>query len=319
MDRRQFIKTCLPFGLLALSPTWVWAKAFNGRRIGIVGLDSSHAAAFTKTLYEQRNTANYQGYQVVAAFPFAETPIATNKARIVKFQAEVEHCDVKIVASIAELLAVVDYVMVLTNDGNTRLAQVAEVLKGGKPVFIDKPIAASYAQAQQIFALAKRYNVPFFSSSSLRFQTDIQALDKHLVRGVDLYTPATTEPSHSLLYWYGIHGVEMLYALMGTGCVQVQCKSSPTDELIVATWKDGRQASLRAITTGAADFGGVVFTETKLMELQKFQGYTNLLAAIVQFFETGLVPFNPAETLEICRFMDAVASSKKRHGKRISL
>jgi len=319
MDRRQFIRTSVPLGILALSASSLFASTAKGRRIGIVGLDSSHAAAFTKTLYAQRDTDIYLGYQVVAAFPYVETPIATNKERIAKFQEEVERCDVKIVASIAELLATVDYVMVLTNDGNTRLAQVEEVMKAGKPVFIDKPIAASYAQAQQVFALAQRYATPFFSSSSLRFQTDIQALDTSLVRGVDLYTPATTEPSHSLLYWYGIHGVEMLYALMGTGCLQVQCQSSPTDELIVATWKDGRQASLRAITTGAADFGGVVFTEEKLINLQKFQGYTNLLAAIVQFFETNIVPFDAAQTLEICRFMDAVAASKKRKGKLIKL
>ena len=59
--------------------------------------------------------------------------------------------------------------MLETNDGTLHLEQAIEVLKSGKPMFIDKPIAADLVDAIAIFKLADQYNVPIFSSSALRY------------------------------------------------------------------------------------------------------------------------------------------------------
>ena len=48
--------------------------------------------------------------------------------------------------------------------------------KGGKPVFIDKPLAASYEDAQAIAKLAREKNIKWFSSSTLRYAEGLPAL-----------------------------------------------------------------------------------------------------------------------------------------------
>ena len=115
-------------------------------------------------------------------------------------------------------------VLLETNDGRPHLEQALQVLKAGKPMFIDKPVAASLSDAIAIYDAAKNYKVPIFSSSSLRYMESVQDVVKGkigTVLGADTFSPATLEKSHPDLFWYGIHGVEILFTIMGTGCKQV--------------------------------------------------------------------------------------------------
>src|SRR4029078_99842 len=103
---------------------------------------------------------------------------------------------VEVVDSIDDLLTKVDAVCLETNDGRPHLEQVLPVLKAGKPVFIDKPIAGSLADAVAIFEAARKYKVPVFSSSSLRFTTEVQAIRAGKigeVKGCDAYSPCFLE------------------------------------------------------------------------------------------------------------------------------
>jgi predicted dehydrogenase len=318
IDRRQFVQAILPLGATLMS--WKHLKGENGRkRIGIIGLDTSHAVAFTKALFEAQPSSEYLGYQVVAAYPYGNTTIALNRDRIPRNIVEIQRYQVSIMDSIEALLDTVDCVLLETNDGNMHLAQAEQVLRAHKPLFIDKPIANSYRDTHRIFELARQQATPCFSSSSLRYLAGIPELDRSTVTGAEVYTAAPTEPSHKDLYWYGIHGVEMLFAIMGTGCLEVTTHSGYSSDLIVGRWRDGRYGSVRAIREGAQDFGGQVFTKKEIVKLGKFEGYAPLLKRIVQFFDSRVVPFDNRETLEISAFIDAAATSKMKKGKTISL
>ena len=59
------------------------------------------------------------------------------------------------------------------------------------------------------------------------------------VLGVDVYTPASTHPRNPGLFHYAVHGVEMMYALMGTGCRQVRCVTKEGVDVAVGEWGDG--------------------------------------------------------------------------------
>ena len=83
---------------------------------------------------------------------------------------------VEIVDSIDDLLKKVDVVLLESVDGRPHLAQARPVIAAGKPLFIDKPMAASLADAMEIFRLAKEKHVPCFSASSLRFSAGFQAV-----------------------------------------------------------------------------------------------------------------------------------------------
>lgn len=239
----------------------VFSEHDNVKKIGIIGLDITHAVAFTRAINTAASNHPYGKYRVVAAYPYGSKTIPLSIERIPKITAEVQQLGVSIVSSIAELLKKVDYVFLETNDGNLHLEQALQVIKAKKPLFIDKPIANSYRDAFQIFQAAKNYGCPVFSSSSLRYIAGLQELDRTKVIGADVYCPAVTEPSHKDLYWYGIHGVEMLFALMGPGCRSVKTIQEQGTSFYVGEWADGRIASLRGIREGKDDFGGTVFFE----------------------------------------------------------
>ena len=291
-------------------------------KVGIIGLDTSHSIAFTKELNGENKKDKYKNFTVVAAYPYGSRTIESSFKRIPDYIKQVEALGVEVVQSISELLEKVDCVLLETNDGNLHLEQAAEVFKSGKLLFIDKPIAASLAQSIAIYELSKKYNAPFFSSSSLRYTPQNQKLrngELGKILGADTYSPASREPSHPDFGWYGIHGIESLFTIMGTGCVSVNRMSEEGTDVVVGSWDDGRIGTFRGRRTGKSIFGGTAFTDKGAVPAGGFEGYGVLLDEVIKFFETGVVPIKPEETLEIFTFMEASNISKKKNGKIISM
>ena len=291
-------------------------------KIGIIGLDTSHSTAFTKLLNGDDKKAEYNDFRIVAAYPYGSKTIKSSYDRIPGYIEEVEKYGVEVVNSIAELLNKVDCVMLETNDGNVHLEQAEEVFKAGKIVFIDKPIGANLAQAIAIFELANKYNVPVFTSSALRFSKQtlkIRSGELGEVLGADCYSPASGEPSHPDFSWYGIHGVETLFTVMGTGCKSVNRMSAEGTDVVVGLWDDGRIGTFRGIREGKAGYGGTAFTSKVIEPVGGYDGYGDLLAEILKFFRTRLAPVSEKETLEIFTFMEASNESKRQGGKIISM
>lgn len=328
-NRRAFIKTAALSGVgLTMSGLDVFGRSTpmrhaTGKRVGIIGLDTSHSVAFTKALNADMPDVKLKGYKVIAAYPYGSRTIESSAKRIPGYIADVKKYGVAIVDSIDALLAQVDVVLLETNDGRLHLEQALPVIRAGKRLFIDKPIAASLEDALAIFKAAEQHAVPVFSSSSLRYTENIAAIRSGeligKVTGADTYSPAVIEPTHPDLFWYGIHGVEMLYAVMGTGCVSVSRTHNEGTDIVVGTWNDGRIGTFRGTRTGHRDYGGIVHGEKGHVPIAKHQGYTSLLYKIVEFFETGVPPVDPAETLEIFAFMAAADESKRQGGKAVVL
>mgnify|MGYP003396533720 CR=1 FL=1 len=321
INRRLFIQgtvaTGLGMALMDSSPSF--AQANQGKRIGIIGLDTSHSIEFTKILNAESPNPIYDGYRVVAAYPFGSKVIESSAKRIPAYTEQVKKMGVEIVDSIQSLLKKVDVVLLETNDGTLHKAQALEVLKAGKRMFIDKPIAASLSDAYAIFDFSKQYKIPIFSASSLRYIKGIDQIDKNKVLGADTYSPAVIEPTHPDLFWYGVHGVETLYTVMGTGCQTVTRIHTKDSDLVVGIWKDGRTGTFRGMRTGKTGYGGVVFAEDGNKPLGPYMGYEPLLLEIIKYFNTGIVPVTPEETLEIFTFMEAADESKRQGGKSITL
>ncbi|WP_353136430.1 Gfo/Idh/MocA family oxidoreductase [Pseudopedobacter sp.] len=322
LNRRKFLRTATIASAAAAVPNLIssnlYANQTKGKRVGIIGLDTSHSVAFTKELNSGKS--EYLGYRVVAAYPQGSKDIKTSVDRIPGFTEEVKKHGVEIVNSIEDLLKKVDVVLLETNDGRVHLEQALPVFKAKKRVFIDKPIAASYADAKKIFEASKKYNTPVFSSSSLRYIEGMKEIKEGSIGkviGADTYSPASLESTHPDFFWYGIHGIEMLFAVMGTGCKSVTRISTAGSDVAVGEWGDGRIGTFRGIRDGKKDFGGTVVGEKSVTKFGKFLGYNPLLSEIIKFFETGVAPFDPQETLEICAFMEAADESKKNGGKPV--
>ncbi len=294
-------------------------------RIGIIGCDTSHVPAFTGIFNDPKNDGDLAGFKVVAAFPGGSADIEVSRSRVEGFIKQLrEKWGVEIVSSIDELLPKVDAVLVESVDGRPHLAQVTPVLKSKKKVFIDKPIAGSLADALRIFQLAKQENVPLFSSSSLRFspgtiqvKNDVKNVGKIL--GCLAYSPCSLEPHHPDLFWYGVHGMETLYTIMGQGCVSVTRAHSKDFDVVTGTWKDGRIGTYRGLRSGKSDYGALVFGTNGIVSTGKYEGYKPLVVEIAKFFRTGVAPVAAAETIEMFAFMEAADESKRQGGAPVTL
>src|SRR6266542_3029052 len=153
-SRREFVKNISFAGIAITSAGHVSSliqKAGNKRRIGIIGLDTSHSIEFTKTLNNADAGAEFAGYKVVVAYPKGSADIQSSAERIPAYTEEIKKYGVQIAASIKELLDKVDVVLLETNDGRLHLEQALLVFKAGKPVFIDKPVAASLKDVIAIY------------------------------------------------------------------------------------------------------------------------------------------------------------------------
>ena len=287
-------------------------------RIGIIGTDTSHVGAFTAMLNDPANKNHIPGARVVAAFKGGSADLESSSSRVDKYAGEISaKFGVEIVPTIAELLTKVDAILLESVDGRKHLPQFREIMKAGKPIFIDKPLASTYADALEIARLGRENNTRWFSASSLRFTGGIPALKQPGIRGAVVWGPGPAEKTHQLdLSWYGIHSVEILYALLGRGCVEVTRVSGANGDSVTGRWSDGRLGTV-VLDNDYASFGATTFAKRKsLVSSAEFNtGYQDLVVAIIKFFQGGPSPVDEKETLEMFAFMDAAQRSKESGGK----
>jgi predicted dehydrogenase len=299
------------------APAW----ATRDLRAGIIGTDTSHVPAFTAAFAAHPEWR----IKVVAAFKGGSPDLPISATRADGFARTIqEKHGVELVDSIDALLAKVDVVLLESVDGRPHLAQVTPVLRAGKRVFIDKPLAAGLDDARRIANLSAETGTPFFTASSARFHGDIPSLRERpgvgRITEVESTYTLNQNPHHPDLFFYGIHGIEALYAVMGPGCVAVSRRMEGNADVTVGKWNDGRTGIFRGLSTGAdklpllrmrGDAGSV--------ESKPPQGYDGLILAIAEFLHTGRSPVPPAEAIEVIEFMTAAQLSKERQGAEVRL
>ncbi|MBN2024170.1 MAG: Gfo/Idh/MocA family oxidoreductase [Pirellulales bacterium] len=320
MSKRLFLFVSLAI-LFAIQGTF--APADEPLRAGIIGTDTSHAVAFTKVLNDPKAVGPLADVRVVAAFPGGSPDVESSRDRVGQYAEDLREQGVEICGSIDELLSKVDVVLLESVDGRPHLAQVKPVFAAGKPVFIDKPVAGSLADAVEIFALAKKHNVPCFSASALRFAKDLPEMRSNppmgRVLGCAAYSPCALEPHHPDLFWYGVHGVEILFAVMGPDVDTVTRVHTDDTDVVVGVWKDGRVGTFRGNRKGPHDYGALVFGAKAIRPAGQYTGYEPLLVEIATFFKTGKPPVSPEETLAMFAFMEAADQSKREGGRAVSV
>ncbi|MGD8239342.1 MAG: Gfo/Idh/MocA family oxidoreductase [Armatimonadota bacterium] len=294
----------------------------NDIRIGMIGLDTSHVVAFTKVLNDPEHEQHVPGGRVVAAFK-GGTDVEASASRVDGFTEQLQEMGIEIVPDIPTLCGQIDAVLLESVDGRPHLEQVRPVFAAGKPVFIDKPLTASLADAREILRLSEESGVPFFSASSYRFAPDIIGArggndEIGQLLGCDTVGPASEMEYHPPYFFYGIHCVEALYAVMGRGCQWAQTTGSENTDVVVGQWEDGRIGTFRAVRAKGVK-GQVTIVGEKRTITAESAGYAPMLVAIVEFFRTGVPPVEPEETLEIIQFLTAAGLSRERGGEQVTL
>lgn len=292
-------------------------------RLGVIGTTTSHVPAFVKILNAPDRTGLYAEFEVVAAFAGGMPDNESSWGRVEKYKNELVEKGITIYPTIEAMLPQVDGILLESVDGRCHLEQAKPVIAAGKPLFIDKPIAATLTDALEIYRLAEEKKLPVFSASSLRYGSATQKLikDKPVgkLAGCDVWSPCAVHPTHPTLVWYGIHGVETLFTAMGTGCKTVQAARTESSELVIGIWEDGRLGTFRGLRTHKTGYGGRAFGEKGVFEFGKSEGYAPLLEEVCRFFKTGKAPFDPKETIEIFAFMEAADWSVARNGAPVAI
>lgn len=299
--------------------------------IGIVGTDSSHSVAFTRLLNDPSDANHVPGGKVVAAFLGGSADFALSADRVQGFMTTLEtEFGVHRMDSPEEIAASCDAILLTSADGRVHLEQFKRIAPYGKPVFIDKPLALSSKEAKEFFCIAREHQLPLMSSSALRYAQQIT--DDLALRGsasvirADVGGPLDVEPTQSYYNWYGIHSVELLYGIMGSGCVEVNVtsaeKEKEEEELISAVWRDGRVGTVKLSRQPGTPFTAEIHRQGRTSAIEiDFAAkpfYASLLEQIMVMFQTGAAPLNEQETLEVIRFVEAAEESRLA-GKSVRL
>ncbi|QDU82736.1 putative oxidoreductase [Polystyrenella longa] len=295
-------------------------------RLGIVDFDSSHSIEFTRRLNQVGVSRDQwvEGARIVAGWP-GDSRMAPE--RIAHFRPQIEACGVTVVESPEALLQEqLDGILILSLSGQRHGERALPFLEAGIPTYVDKPFTCAVDDAQQMLALAEKTNTLLFSSSGLRFTEDVTHFQSQQNRygallGCLCFGPAKRAEGNPGLFHYGIHTTELLFTLMGPGCIEVRTHFQPDCELVTAQWQDDRLATLRGNRSGSTAYGFVAFCEEGVIpvSVSTRTAYRNLCEQIVLAFETNTAPVPPSTTLEIVRFISASLESEQHHGKPIAL
>ncbi len=275
------------------------------KKIGFIDyyLDEWHANSYPAWIKEAAENA---GAELTLAYAWAEKEAEkglSTKEWCEKFG--VTECK-----TLSEICEKSDFLIVLApSDPEKHLEYAKEVLKYGKRTYIDKTFAPNYREAKEIFDIAEKYNTEIFSTSALRYASELTAVKnaRNLVitgggRSVDEYI---------------VHQIEQLTVLFGVGAQSVKAEEQGEQKLFSVRYSDGKKATL--IFAPALPFtlcydGG----ESGYTPITS-AFFNGLIADIVSFFETG--SFNPTkeQTLEIMKIREAVLKAAQRVGETVSV
>ncbi|MFC5648642.1 Gfo/Idh/MocA family protein [Paenibacillus solisilvae] len=296
-------------------------------KLGMLGLDTSHVSAFAKLLNDPTDPYHVPGGIITAAYSGGSNDLEASFKRVDGFTEELRgRYGVTIMESPEQVAAHCDALFISSVDGRTHYDYLKQIAEYGKPVFVDKPFTISSEEAKQMFELAGLHRIPIMSCSSLRYADALteclNACKQEEIIGADTYGPMYTEPTHPGLFWYGIHSVEMLFAILGKRCLRVSARTNDDHDLITGEWEDGRIGTVRGNRRGNGNFGALVhcLNTTKFADVYAYPKpyYASMLEKIMRMFTEGTSEIDPDETIAIIRFIEA-ANESRETGNTVSL
>lgn len=288
-------------------------------RIGMIGLDTSHAVAFTKLLNDTKEPYHVKGGTVEIAFPCSSSDLESSVSRVDVFSDNLErNYGVLMVDKIDQVAQESDAILLESVDGRQHLEQLRKIIHYKKPIFIDKPFCIGIKDAKEMIQLSKQYQTPIMSCSALRFAEGLKSvMEKSREReiiGADCFGPMEIMVKQPGYYWYGIHAVEMLFAILGRGAMKVSSIKTKSHDVLTGVWKDGRIGTVRGNRKGNNQFVAVIhFVDgSEFVSITSVHKpyYASLLEQIIAFFQDGIARVPVGETEEIIRFIEAGNKSR---------
>lgn len=214
--------------------------------------------------------------------------------------------------SIAELCEKADYILILApSNPEKHLAYAAEALKCGKNTYIDKTFAPDYETAKKIFDIAERHGTKFFSSSALRYSTELDAFSE--------VNSVITTGGGSNIDEYIIHQIEMAVKLLGANPTRLKVEANgQTQRVCTVEFEGGKSARM----IYAPSFGFLVNADTATGNIGKnisSDFFAALISDILRFYLSGKPSFDTSETLRVMKIRGGVVKANGTLGEWLSL
>ena len=271
-------------------------------RFGLVGVNTSHADAFSRILNGSADEEpTVDGGRIVAIWGNDG-----GGERVDELAGK--HGIASKVADLPDMPGMVDAALIIddTGGGATHAELARPFLEAGLPVFIDKPMSTSFEDAVALFDLAEARGVPLMSCSALRFAAELEAARPALEAVGTISSAISTGPGD--WYYYGVHAVELLGAVVGTGAASLRRTAFDQRDVAVIDYPGGPTAIVQTLRDAKYVFEIVVYGENghTSVEVSDFLGfYSNTMREVVRMAETGVAPLTPEQTLEVLGILKA--------------
>lgn len=215
--------------------------------------------------------------------------------------------------TVEELCEKSDVIVILApSDPDTHLRLAKKVLPFGKLTYIDKTFAPDLDTAKKIFALGEENSALFFSTSALRYATELKEFenaDNLIITG-----------GGSNFNEYIIHIVEMAVVLLNDELKKAKVETQgPDQRLCRIETVNGKKATfvfapgLPHSVLGVLPDGSV---SKRDIQSDFFKG---LMEEMLKFFESGILPFDSNQTLQVMTMRDALLAAEGKDGEWIEV
>lgn len=276
--------------------------------IGIIGAENSHTTVVARILNVERRV---RGAKVTHVW---------GEKRSFAEKAAVEGEIPTIVDDPRQMLGGVDGVMVDHRDGKYHVSAVRPFVKAGVPVFVDKPMTCSLAEAKRFLKLRREKKVPVTTMSSIALQPWTKELKKKLraigrVRALHLHGPGDYKSKYGGIWFYGIHQVELMTELLGVGAAKAQMIVNGDDSAAVVTYPDGLTVTMNFLVKAPYGFSVAATGHKGSFESTASydpEGAVNVVRTFTRMFRTGKEPFSDARMLAPLAVLEAMDKSIER-------
>lgn len=255
-------------------------------------LDEWHANNYPEMLKKHSNGR----YEVICAYGAIDSPIGgmTNAEWSKK-------CDIPLCSSIEEVIEKSDVLIVLSPDNPEQHPSLCKLpLQSGKRVYVDKTFAADAKTARSLLALAESSGTPCFSSSALRFSSELKDFDPASIHRVYSEGPGVYEI-------YSIHQIEPIVSLMSSRAKRVMFTGDPQHASMIIEFEDGRYANMYHRIDPAYSFRFSSVDKANRATIAEIRSdYFGLfIDAMLEFFDTGSIPVEHSQTIDVIAIREA--------------
>jgi len=275
-------------------------------KIGIIGAENTHCAAIAKLCNVEKRVSA----RVVSVW--GETRAFARKA------AE----DGRIPAVVRDwrdMLGQVDGVMIDHRHPKYHAEAATFFVENGVPCFVDKPFTFTLAEGKRLSALARKNGVPITSFSVIPLQKNFlqfaRATKKlETIAALNTSGPVDLKSKYGGVFFYGIHQVDAIIDLLGTGVQSVCVKRHGKGGAAVLTYRNGPIVTMNCINNGNWTFHWSAVGDRNVLDWTHAGDPNPYLAGartFVRMFKTGKEPFSHERMLAPVAVLEAMAKSLK--------